>query len=51
MISVCCYQEVRWRGQGSGDGGKKGDVSYGGLEREIKMVVWKIWCRSCVRRW
>ena len=36
MIDECCLQ-VRWRGQGARIFGR--DISYGGLEKEMELVV------------
>ena len=43
MIDVSCLQEMRWRGQGASMLGMKGNISCGGLKKEMELVVWDIW--------
>ena len=51
MIDVCCLQEMRWREHGARMlGCRKGDISCGGLEKEMELVVWELW-RSCMKMW
>ena len=42
-MDECCLQEVRWRWHGSRMLGMKGDISCGGLEKEMELMVWEIW--------
>ena len=44
MITVCCLQEMRWRGQGArmlGMKGKRYRLWWCG--REMGLVMWKLW--------
>ena len=44
MIDVCCLLELRWREQGARMlGMKERRLSYGGLEKEMELVVWELW--------
>ena len=44
MIDACCLQVVRWRGQGARMLGiNGGDISCGGLEKQMDLVVWALW--------
>ena len=32
-------------------GMKRRNISCGSLEKEVELVVWELWWRSCVNRW
>ena len=41
MIDVCRLEDLRWRGQGARMLGV--NVSCGGLEKVMELVVWELW--------
>ena len=40
---MCCLLEVKWGQDSRMLGWREGDVSCGGFEKEMELVVWELW--------